>query len=530
MRSVPVFADFSSTPARLSNAVVVHHRCGIAPTHLALGPGGHIKVDFTVDAPAEDGREPGDAVVTVTLPGTSAPLDVLLNGKALAERLEAGGEGADSGARRVVLTAPADALTAGANLLEVRNPEGSDALLRIAAVTVAPAHDQDRAERAMAARTAARSVVTFDTHVRAPGTTAWQPAPPVRFHLDAGGRAVPAQLSWRGTDGSEASVGLGADLSGFLGHRRAADATVTEYRGTLTERLAYPDGTAGTRLRRFSTEEARGDVWTPSGELRLLLDDGGAPLERVTWTDRNGDTTSLALSGGVGAPAVAPVGELRDVTPTVVGIDASDEFEEWAEVAENLVSKARTKWLAHDETAEVTFTLAQPAAVAAYRLTSANDAPDRDPRDWSLQGSHDGVHWTAVDSRADERFHGRHEAREYSVAHPASYSRYRLRIERNNGSDLTQLSRVQLLAGGAAQPGPADTDTVDFTGYRALREGAPTGYRGTAVPGPWSDVPGEPSTADGPGRLLAGDLGETARSLDEAARLIGKLSAYLKES
>ncbi|MFE7648760.1 hypothetical protein [Streptomyces phaeoluteigriseus] len=44
----PVFADFSITPAQLSNAVVAHHRCGIAPSHLALGAGGHIRLDFTV--------------------------------------------------------------------------------------------------------------------------------------------------------------------------------------------------------------------------------------------------------------------------------------------------------------------------------------------------------------------------------------------------------------------------------------------------------------------------------------------------
>lgn len=73
----PVFADFSTTPAQLSNAVVTHHRCGIAPSHLALGAGGHIKVDFTVDG----WKENEEAVVTVTVLGTGAPMDVLLNGK-----------------------------------------------------------------------------------------------------------------------------------------------------------------------------------------------------------------------------------------------------------------------------------------------------------------------------------------------------------------------------------------------------------------------------------------------------------------
>lgn len=98
----PVFADFSTNPAQLSNAVVTHHRCGIASSHLALGAGGHIKVDFTVD-----GREENDeAVVTVTVLGTSAPMDVLLNGKTLAEQLAIPADGAYNDPQDVVLSAP----------------------------------------------------------------------------------------------------------------------------------------------------------------------------------------------------------------------------------------------------------------------------------------------------------------------------------------------------------------------------------------------------------------------------------------
>ncbi|MFJ9586452.1 hypothetical protein [Streptomyces acidicola] len=95
-------------------------------------------------------------------------------------------------------------------------------------------------------------------------------------------------------------------------------------------------------------------------------------------------------------------------------------------------------------------------------------------------------------------------------------------------------SRVQFLAAGAPAAGPTH-GVADFTGYRAPRGGDPVGYRGTTVPGPWSDAPGQ---GEGPGpeagqalqKLLVGDLGETARGLDDAARLIGKLSAYLKNS
>ncbi|MFJ4696401.1 alpha-1,2-mannosidase [Streptomyces sp. NPDC088766] len=536
----PVFADFSTDPAQLSNAVVAHHRCGIAPSHLALGAGGYIRLDFTVG----EREEIAEAVVAVTVLGAGAPMDVLLNGKALAEQLatpgDEGGRG-HSDPRVTVLSVPGELLAAGDNLLEIRNPEGAEGLLRLRAVTVDPAHDRGRSECAREARAAGRSVVAFTTEVRAPGSAAWQTGSRLLFHIDSihsggsggsGERALPAHLAWRGADGSEAVIGLRADLSGFLGHRTTADGAVVEYRGTLTGRRAYPEGTAGAPLHRFSTEEGHDGAWSPSGELRLLLDDGGAPVQRVSWTDRRGSTASVVLGSVHGPGAAEPVGELRDITRTVVDVEASDEFDLVGEVAENLLTKSWSKWLANDETAELDFTLERPAAVAAYRLTSANDAPERDPRDWELQGSHDGIHWTTVDSRTGEHFRQRHETKEYAVASPASYARYRLSITSNQGSDQTQLSRVQFLAAEAPAAGPARR-AADFTGYRAPRGGDPVGYRGTAVPGPWSDAPGQVEGREAGQalqQLLAGDLGETARGLDDAARLIGKLAAYLRNS
>ncbi|MFD5748649.1 alpha-1,2-mannosidase [Streptomyces sp. NPDC127033] len=542
----PVFADFSARPARLSNAVIGHHRCGVASSHLALGGGGYIKLDFTVD----EREDIAEAVVTVTTLGGDAPMDVRLNGKVLSGKAltgevlnggvlddglldgEASGDrsaapaGPGHGApQETVLTAPGDLLVPGDNILEIHNPQGAQGLLRLRAVTVDPAHDSGRAERALAARSAGRSVLAFSTERRARGAVAWQPAPRLLFHIDGGERAVPAHLAWRGADGSEAAIGLRTDLSGFQGHWRAADGVPAEYRGTLMERSAYPEGTAGTPLHLFSTEEAQGESWSPSGELRLLLDAGGALPERVSWTDRRGNTASITLSSTAPAPETVTTGELRDVTGTVTDVRASEEFHRAGEVAENLLRGGRSKWLAHEETADLEFVLDTPAAVSAYRLTSANDASERDPQDWELAGSYDGHTWSDLDSRRGERFLGRYRTNEYHFTNTTPYTRYRLTISRNAGGDETQLSRIEFLAGETTtQPTP---DAADFTGYRTPAGGEPTGYRGTTVPGPWSDAEPQDGHVE---ELLAGELGETARTLDDAARLIGKLAAYMKNS
>ncbi|GHF21474.1 hypothetical protein GCM10014715_89490 [Streptomyces spiralis] len=210
----PTFADFSTKPARLSNVVVGHHRCGVASSHLALGGAGWIKLDFTVDGQ----EEVAGAVVKVSTLDPAVPMDVVVNGKALAEPVVTGAAGT-SGPQDVLLTVPGEVLTVGDNLLEIRNAGSGEGLLRLRAVTVNPEHDKNRSERDMAVRAATRSVFAFSTERRVPGAGpgGWQPGPRLLFHIHRGGQAVPTQLSWRGVDGSEAVIGLREDLSGFRG-------------------------------------------------------------------------------------------------------------------------------------------------------------------------------------------------------------------------------------------------------------------------------------------------------------------------
>ncbi|MCF4140412.1 hypothetical protein L1856_31550 [Streptomyces sp. Tue 6430] len=102
-------------------------------------------------------EEIAEAVVVVTVLGAGAPMDVLLNGKALGEELAVPGDGGHGDPRVTVLSVPGELLTVGDNLLEIHNPEGAEGLLRLRTVTVDPAHDRERSERARAARTAGRS-------------------------------------------------------------------------------------------------------------------------------------------------------------------------------------------------------------------------------------------------------------------------------------------------------------------------------------------------------------------------------------
>ncbi len=101
-------------------------------------------------------------------------------------------------------------------------------------------------------------------------------------------------------------------------------------------------------------------------------------------------------------------------------------------IENSLDSESRTKWCVNNGDTPVVWQLElpEPQTVDAYTFTSGDDIPKRDPWRWTLAGSTDGQSWTELDQRElDKPFDNRHEAREFSVAHPGSYRFYRFTFE-----------------------------------------------------------------------------------------------------
>ena len=183
-----------------------------------------------------------------------------------------------------------------------------------------------------------------------------------------------------------------------------------------------------------------------------------------------------------GPEAVGLAGNFLDKQ---VEVTANGENQPGREVKENLFDgDVQSKWLVRDRTAWVEFKLPAPLAAVQYALTSANDARERDPRDWRLQGSQDGKSWTTLDARADQSFGKRQQTQEYPLDNRTPYRHYRLEITRNAGAPNLQLAEVQLGQGGSPPAPPADMVTaigkgpasapaarpgVGFTGKGALQ-------------------------------------------------------------
>jgi predicted alpha-1,2-mannosidase len=174
-----------------------------------------------------------------------------------------------------------------------------------------------------------------------------------------------------------------------------------------------------------------------------------------------------------------------NVDDHVTDLRASGENTGAGEVKENLVDgESGTKWLTFEPTGWVEFDLDKPLKIVTYALTSANDHDERDPQDWTLQGSTDGKDWKTVDTRSGESFSTRFQTKSYDLAETAEYQHFRLNVSKNNGGDILQIADVQFSTGGSTAPvpedmlslvdhGPSGSPTAKagagFTGKRALR-------------------------------------------------------------
>ena len=84
-----------------------------------------------------------------------------------------------------------------------------------------------------------------------------------------------------------------------------------------------------------------------------------------------------------------------------------------------------------------------PSLVTSYTLTSGNDAPGRDPKNWTLEGSNDGTTWTLIDKRENMEFQNRTQTIKFEISNDKIYMHYKLSMQ-NKDSNLFQLAEWTL--------------------------------------------------------------------------------------
>lgn len=99
-----------------------------------------------------------------------------------------------------------------------------------------------------------------------------------------------------------------------------------------------------------------------------------------------------------------------------------------------------TKFVTYHSSFYIKWAGSKKMAINYYTLTSAADAPDRDPKSWTLSGSKDNSTWTVIDTRENQTFSKRGQKNEYQFNNNEAYYYYRLDVKSNNGGSATQIA------------------------------------------------------------------------------------------
>jgi hypothetical protein len=105
---------------------------------------------------------------------------------------------------------------------------------------------------------------------------------------------------------------------------------------------------------------------------------------------------------------------------------------------------ASTKWSVNTTTGSLTYKFAIGVRMSGYRITTAGDTPNRDPKTWTVQGSNDGSTWTTVHTVTNNAWTDRYEEQSFVITSPNYYLYYKLDITANWGDTKLQLAEWDL--------------------------------------------------------------------------------------
>lgn len=145
-------------------------------------------------------------------------------------------------------------------------------------------------------------------------------------------------------------------------------------------------------------------------------------------------------------------GNLSGEIESYSGSDAKNSNE----VLKNLFDgDSGTKYLTAVKSPEVIVKLKSKQVIKSYVITSGNDAPGRDPKNWVLQGRNsDDEKWVTIDNKSNQVFNARYKQNYFELENSSAYSQYRLGITANkDGGSMTQFSEFMLATGKGEDTG-----------------------------------------------------------------------------
>lgn len=214
--------------------------------------------------------------------------------------------------------------------------------------------------------------------------------------------------------------------------------------GSGTLGLAVNTEVKLSEVKWFSGETASGDPVSTERAIDIPVETG--KFEYYTLQGKTPKGSVLQITR-----LLTDLGIVRDVTANGVLTVSRDNDggPDAGEGSKKLVDNdITTKFLNSGFSGDLWFQLEfyEPVVLGGYTFTSGNDADDRDPLNWRLEGSVDGETWTTLDIREGEDFPGRRETKTFTFANSTAFNFYRIYVTAINAGSLFQMSEWRVLS------------------------------------------------------------------------------------
>jgi hypothetical protein len=182
--------------------------------------------------------------------------------------------------------------------------------------------------------------------------------------------------------------------------------------------------------------------------LRVTANNGSPDVFQMTELQMFGTPGSSAgpdlTQGGLATATGTECSDIEDVSKAYDNRQSLAAFSKWCVLG--APSEAVPISTVYD------FAGTTAHAVTRYAITTGNDVPERDPRDWTLQGCQgtciveSDAGWVTLDTQTNQfAGAGRFQTNSYAIANTTPFQQYRLRVTANNGDPFTfQMSEIQL--------------------------------------------------------------------------------------
>jgi len=181
----------------------------------------------------------------------------------------------------------------------------------------------------------------------------------------------------------------------------------------------------------------------------------------------NGQPVTFAPDLSDDGQALRSVGGIATASTEDVSANAAKAFDQLGTTAWSSGGTPATAWLQYQFNG--------PSwAITQYKLVSSPGDAGADPRDWQLLGSNDGNNWTVLDSRTNETFTARTQAKRYAFANAIPYRFYRLDITATAGGagSGVRLAEFQLWSNDSADKASASVENGTTEGAAKAFDGS----------------------------------------------------------